>query len=130
MAVAQGIIVAHYLSMVTSLGIVIFAIIAVYFGIRNIQVNTSVRENYPAIRHVFPIVVSVLIGLIFGFLFIERLIGKSVVDPVSFGALFIRPIVLLGSAERAIGLKIKYYNSLHRIEWVRKLGGFTWTKKF
>lgn len=104
-----------------SLGTVIFSIIALKFGIKNIIINKTVKESFPISRHVLPAILSLITILVFSYVFIQSFVGNPDVLPTTFGAIFIRPISFWFSVYMAMDKKLKYYNSIRIISEIVKI---------
>ena len=118
---------ASIISALMSLGIVVFSYLSFFYGLKNISLNKVAKENYPGIRHVLPVVISAFYGAVFLYLLVNEVFSNTIIDPYSFGSIFIRPIILLSSVSQAINIRVKYYNSLRRIKKYEELGGKLWS---
>jgi hypothetical protein len=111
-----------------SIGIMWFAILSIKYGVKNIALNKAMRENYPSIRHIIPLALALIWALMFALVTVETFVNPDFIDNTSFGALFIRPFILLSVVEGAISRKIKYYSSMKTIIKMREIGDATWTQ--
>jgi len=75
----------------------------------------------------FPIIASLAGGIIFGIIFLQEIIsGVPVIEHYSFGALVVRPFIVLFASKTAVTQKIKERDFKKLINFKRKEGS-TWT---
>ena len=109
-----------------SIGIILFSALSIKYGIKNIILNKAMREKYPSTRHVLPLIIAGAWLMLFLYVAIQTIIDTGFIDNGSFGALFMRPLILVSCAEGAISRKIKYYSSMKTIIKMREIGDATW----
>lgn len=93
-------------SFVLASGIIVYFGLAFYFGIKYFML-TKLKKKYDWI-FMMCTVISLCWVLMFSYINIESLFGRPPVVYESFGALFIRPLILLTGVGTAILLRIKY----------------------
>lgn len=94
------------LSFVLASGIIIYFSLASFYGIRYFLI-TRLKKKYDWI-FMMCTVISILWVLMFLYINFESVLGRPPVVYESFGALFIRPLILLTGVGTAILLRIKY----------------------
>lgn len=94
-------------------GIIIFHFLAsAYYGIRMIIIKTENRYGWcPEMLVTFE---SILWFGLFGYIFISTITGNSLIDNTSFGAVFIRPLILITSVITATLQKRRYIRAYNK----------------
>lgn len=100
-------------SLTLSFGIVIFEILSAYYTFMWLLESPKVYYTWLKISL---LILDVLWIIVFGFVGVSYLFGKPVIEPGSFGALFIRPLIFIASLFRAISSRYSWMGNRIRNE--------------
>lgn len=103
-------------------GIIIFSLLSIYYGIRVLIIHIKRHNKLESCCWLTPVQVFTQFAFAFIFAFIlEELLVKGVriIVPLSFGSLFIRPIIFLNNVVVSIYLKARFIKEKN----VEKEGG-------
>ena len=96
--------------------IIIFSLVALYYAIRILIIH--ILEYKKLMVYSWLTIMQALVMFLFGFAYVYILVellqkGINVACPQSFGALFIRPIILLNNIIATIYLKIRFIETVN-----------------
>ena len=102
---------------IEALGIVIFSLVSIYYGIRILAIHVSMHRKllsccWLTVMQTF----SQLIFLAIYIFVLWQLLGRgiSLLDPLGFGATFLRPAILINNAVVAVYFKMRYINEKNK----------------
>jgi len=94
----------NFFSVFLSVSIVLNSIASLYFGTRLLFLKNFETRNCTLI--IMKIIVSFFWMCIFSYIFIMECLGKPIFEFNSFGAVYIRPVILLSIVNTAIAQRI------------------------
>jgi hypothetical protein len=98
---------SQIIGMMLSFFIIFFSIQSAYYGIKYIYTPASIKSNY---RWLYMLVtaVSIIWAIMFSYMSVMTGLGHSPVQPDEFGAVFIRPIILVTVVLMSICQRLRY----------------------
>jgi hypothetical protein len=90
--------------------ITLFSVFSVSYGIRYILTPVSKQNMYSWV-YIIVTIISGLWSILFGYVFIKTIMGSSPLSPDEFGAILIRPVILVTVAAMAICQRIRYIDA-------------------
>lgn len=86
--------------------IVLFSSVTFYWGIRYLMI-TKIKKHFDGII-LIQTVIALAWVIMFGYITKQSLTEVIPIEPLSFGRLFIRPVILLSSSTMSIWMYIRY----------------------
>lgn len=102
------------LAILLSVNIIFWFSGAIYFSIKTIKLYKE-KEQVIFFGTIFDLVVAFLFAGLFWYIIIATATKGSLIDNGSFGALYIRPLILLEAVGTAIAKKDKYRRERRRL---------------
>lgn len=103
---------SQIIGMILSFFIIFFSIESTYYGIKYMLTPSSTKSNY---RWIFMMITlsSILWAVLFSYISIMTGLGHSPVEPDQFGAMFIRPLILITVVLISICQRLRYIEVNH-----------------
>lgn len=106
------------LGLILSIAIVLFFTVAFWYNCKYLILSKT-KGKYDSIFLVIT-TVSLIWIILFSYIIVQTFNGIYVIDNSSFGAIFIRPIILMTSVGTAISSKIRYIVERDIQKWIHK----------